>query len=229
MEELLKVLDKISAIYGPIYGTLFFVLLVGLFLILYFFQKRIKNISEEISSRAISEFNKKLDLIFRDETIRTSLRYKIAQDSVDKKMEFYKKVNETYFIYQKSWLFTKETPDEDIKSISDAILKLREELFINSIYLGGELSDKLIRSVSFMYSDFRRKVEEIKNPYRISKQDTIDYVMQLSDLMADARKWLVENIFPDQTVKQFEFTPEQQNRIEEEKKKFLDNKNIGVS
>ncbi|KAB2852637.1 MAG: hypothetical protein F9K42_02395 [Ignavibacterium sp.] len=227
MEELLQVLEKISTLFGPIYGTIFFILLAGLAILLYFFHKRIENISEEISNKALSKFDKKIELLFRDEVIRSSLRIQLAQDSIKKKLEFYEKVYSLYFEYQKSWSYTDKTPNEEINELYNKILRAREDIFVNSIYLGGFLTDKLIKVVVNMHADLRRKITQIKNRY--AKVETTDYIMILLDEIENARKWLIENVFPDQTLKEFEFTKEQINTLNEEKKKLLEGDDTSVS
>jgi len=227
MEELLNVLDKISTIFGPIYGTIFFIMLVGLFAILYFFYKRIDNISEEISNKALSKFDKKIDLLFRDESIRSSLRRQLAQDSIKKKLEFYENIYSLYFEYQKSWLYNDSTTDEEMNELLRKILKVREDIFINSIYLGGFLTDKLIKAVVNMHADLRRKMNEVKKPG--AKVESTDYVMILLNELELARNWLQTNTFPDQTLKEFEFSNEEIETLNEEKKKLLEGIDTSVS
>ena len=219
MEELLNVLEKISSLYGPIYGTIFFVVLFGIFALLTFFYKRIDKIAEEISNKTLVKFDKKVQILFRDEVIRSSLRVQLAQDSIKKKLDFYEKIQKLYFEYQRSWLYTKETPEKEINELFKKILNAREEIFINSIYLGGYLSERLIKTVRNMYADLDWRIKEIKSIRQ--KYDSINYAMLVTDELELARKWLQENVFPDQTLKEYEFTKDEIKTLNEEKKELL--------
>jgi hypothetical protein len=220
MNDLLKVLDKISSLFGPIYGTIFVLMILGLVAILYFFYKRIDGISSEISSKVLSKFDKKIDILFRDETIRGSLRLQMANDSIKKKLELSERTFHFYFDYQKSWSFSKDTTELEIKELYDKMSKLREDIFVNSCYLGGYLAEKLVSAVVNMHADINRTIRKIKSPY--AKVEETDYFTILFGEIKLAEKWLQENIFPDQTIKGFEFTKEQIAVLDEEKKKFLE-------
>jgi hypothetical protein len=224
MKELLEVLEKISTTFGPIYGTIFCIMLIGLAAILYFFYKRIDSISDEISNKTLSKFDKKIEILFRDETIRSSLRLQLAQDSIKKKLDFYEKVYSLYFEYQYSWVYDKQTPKKEITALYKKIISTREEIFVQSIYLGGFLTEKLLEAVINMHGDLKRTIAKINNP--LTKVELTDYVMILLDALEASRKWLQENVFPDQTLREFEFTSEQIKILNDEKKKLIEGVDI---
>jgi hypothetical protein len=222
IDILLKVIEKIGQAFGPIYGTLLFLLLAGIVGILFFFKSRIGSIAEQISNQAVLQFGKKLDIVFRDETIRSNLTYHLAQKSVERKLDLYQKVYSLYFDYQKSWAFDSQTPQNDYNSLWLKIVNLRQELFLNSIYLGGDLSTPLLDAVITMLNNLD---ERGKRPAKVVGMSGITTASQSepdpTKHIDEASKWLERNLFTHQALSMYEFTEDQKVFLKEQRDRVV--------
>jgi hypothetical protein len=225
-EIFLKVLDKVTVTYGGLVGFFLLVLSIALTLILAYFKKRIGAIADEISQKSVSAFDKKLEILFRDEVLRNNLRTYLGQRSMKKKLELYQAVYSLYFQYQRSWFFNKQTPEEEFSKLWTDITIMRQRIFLDSIYLGGTLYDALRDTVIGMLNNLD---DRGKNP---AKQQGIIGItsittgahseIDVTKPLDIAAQWLQKNLFTDQNLSMYEFTEEQSKRREAEQKVFLE-------
>ncbi len=227
-DEVKKILEAIVTTFGPFLGALLIFTVLVICVILYFFKKRIESIADEISKKAVTEFGKKLDLAFRDEALRIDLQSHLGKTSIDKKLTLYEEVYSLYFDYQKSWTFKKETPQEDIRALWSKILQMRQKIFLNSIYLGGYLTDNLLKAVISMHTLLEDKVANINNPlikyfpsYVHSDKTLFSEEERLGEYLDKSRTWLYENLLTDQNIRMYDFTDNQKNFLREEREKIF--------
>ncbi len=220
-EVLLKVVEKLTVTFGGLIGFFLLVLSIVLTLILAYFKKRIGAIADEISQKSVSAFDKKLEILFRDEVLRNNLRTYLGQRSVEKKLELYQAVYSLYFQYQRSWFFNKQTPNEEFSKLWTDIAIMRQRIFLDSIYLGGALYDALMDAVSGMLNNLD---DRGKNP---AKQQGITGIttgahseIDVTKPLNIAAQWLQKNLFTDQNLSMYEFTEEQLKRRETEQRIF---------
>jgi hypothetical protein len=219
MEDIIKLVLNIFISYGvfPAFMTLMWG--IAFFVIYKIFMKRMESISDEISNKSLSKFNKKIELLFRDEGIRSSLLLDMAQTSINKKLEYFEKVYKLYFEYQHSWYFTKETPKEEIGYLWDSVRNMRIEIFVQSIYLGKELTELLIDSLGNMLLDMSVKLGKINNS--TDSQSSINHAEFVSNSIDKAAKWLNENIHTNQTVEQYGLSTKESDYLKKEREDVL--------
>jgi hypothetical protein len=178
--------------------------------------------------KSIDEFKKYLDITFRDEPIRSELITHFSKQSIEKKYQIYQDVYSLYFEYQKSWSFNKDTPTEDIDELWKRILQMRQKIFLNSIYLGGDFTDSLLQAVVSMMESLELKLNHIRSPLGAEEEEIrlrSKITREVTDFIRKAEKWIVENLGSNQTIKQYEFTEEQRERIEKEREKIISKRN----
>jgi hypothetical protein len=224
LDYLLKVMNTIASAFGPVFATLFLLLLTGIGLILFYFKSRISSISKEISDKAVSEFNKRLELFFRDEEVRRQLRIEIAKKSIEKKLALYDEIYSLYFSYQKSWQYNATTPDDVFDALWQRIVEMRQKVFLNVHYLGGELAQCFIDITIFMMDNMQERVA--RKGYNTLGYDptlsTSKREFNIGENLERARKWIESQLFTDQKLMDYEVTEEQRELIESERSKFID-------
>ena len=131
--------DLVSSL-GPVLAAIVLVFAVALAGLIFYAKKRLESIAEEISDRSLLLFNKRMELLFRDEEIRSTYKSYLAQKILDKNVEFFHKVSGIYFKWQKSWFFNADTPPDRWQELRDEIWEMRNEIFKNTVLLGGNTS-----------------------------------------------------------------------------------------
>ena len=224
LETTLKIIEKLATTFGPIVGTLLFFLIIIIAVILFFFQKRIAAIAQEISDKSVSAFNKRIDLLFRDEILRNNLRSYLGQKSVEKKLALYEEVYTLYFQYQKHW-FSKND-DKTFKDIFTEVAIMRQKIFLNSIYLGGALYNALLSAVIGMLSNLQ---DRGTNPPAqvgmtgISTSADANSEIEITKSLDEASRLLEKHLFTHQDVSMYEFNEEQSKALQSEKDYFIKN------
>ena len=66
-----------------------------------------------------------------------------------------------YFVYQKIWNFSETTNNSEYVDLDGKLNSLRTKIFTETVYLGYELSSKLIRQNSLMRDNLRNKRTEL--------------------------------------------------------------------
>lgn len=241
LKDLLENLQKIHNKLG-LWGVILFITLILLSsAIVVYLKYSIKSSAEEFSKKTIADFknylNKSLQtqmgLFFRDETIRNSLIVSIGQISFNKKIECWQLTQNLYFNYQKSWNFTENTEVKKYIELDNNLNELRIKIFNETIYIGYDLSEKLVRLNSLMREGLRNRRTEFaysgKN-YQLYAENKLqsnlnkqkDVESEISDLLYNVEKWIMKKLYSDQTIDKFEFTPEQLEKIKSERNKQFD-------
>ncbi|WP_447637104.1 hypothetical protein [Flavobacterium microcysteis] len=236
--DLIKEIEDKLGIYSVI---LFFFLLIFSICIFIYLKYSLKSLAEEISKKSIVAFKGAIDksiqtqigLFFRDENVRNELMKNIGQKSFDKKIECWQLMYNLYFEYQKSWTFNHKTDIGEYKKIDQKLEEARTKVFTETIHLGYELSQKLIRLGSLMRDGIRTKRIEImysgenyqsfnesKLQANLLKQQDIE--TKISNLMYEVEEWIIKKLQSDQTLDKFEFSREQLEKIKEERDKQFD-------
>lgn len=223
-EETLKVLNALSAVFGPYLATLIFITLLIVVLILLFLKKRIENIADEISKKAIKKIESKLELSLRNEAIRKELVLYQGKKSIDKQVEIYFLVLNLYFHYQKSWEWIKETKkyETEINELLTSIFETRKKIFINSVYLSETLLYNLISAVITMWNLLEKNCAEndyynIYKKYNNKSMNSFIKEAELCKFLDNAEKYIKENFYTSQSTKQYDFTDEQKKILESER------------
>jgi len=224
LKDTYEVLVAVSKAYGPYLATLMFITLLVIVVILFFFKNRIEKISEEISTKTIKRFETKLELSLRDEVTRKELVLHQGIKSIEKQLEMYDLVYKLYFHYQKIWEWSKDVNkyDNEIQELWNDILETRRTLFLNSIYISGELIDYLLTSVITMWNLVEQRCAENNYPsiykkYNNQEMNTFKKESQLGDYLNKAEKYIRENFYTSQNIKQYDYTEEQKKLLESEK------------
>lgn len=215
-ELTLKVIERVSSMFAPLVGAAFILLAIIIGLILLFVKKQIEAMVENTSKKSLAEFQKGIELLFRDEVLRNSLRTHLGQLSINRQLELYDNVYALYFDYQKSWYFTTATPKEDINKLWTKILDLRHKLFLNAIYL-GPLMDFLMPAVINMMDGLSSK--EIRAERTTSNTRT---EITITDNLDKASKWITQNLVSHQAISMYELKEDALHAIAEQRQKLID-------
>lgn len=231
LKDTYEVLEAIKKAYGPYLATLMFITLLVIVVILYFFKNKIEKISDEISSKSIKKFETKLELSLRDEVIRKELVIRQGLKSIEKQLEMYDLVYKLYFHYQNIWEWSKNIQkyNDEIQKLWTEILETRRILFLNSIYLSGELIDYLLTSVITMWNLVEQRCSENNYPtiykkYNNQEMQTFKKESQLGEYLNKAEKYIRENFYTSQSIKHYDYTDEQKNLLESEKNSLFNEK-----
>jgi hypothetical protein len=237
-QTLLDELNKIQDQKGDLMVFIAILMIIVIFILITYLKYKTKSIAEEASQKAVAEFENNLadklqtqiGLFFRDESVRNNLLTSIGNKSIEVKISSWQTLQRMYFQYQKSWNFSNKTEIEEYTQIDNALFENRETTFINTVYLGYFVSQKMIRLNSLMRENVRLKMSELfhsGNNYEPHKEKKLtDYLdrqstneQTISDLLYEIEKWLIDNLHSDQTVDKFEFTKEQLDYINQERQK----------
>ncbi len=232
MEEIEIIIAKLHQIQNVIgYGGLFVVIILFISGILFYkyLIKSAERIAETASEKSISKYQltlskkieKELRLFFRDEIIRSELNSHFAKKSIEIKLKVWQKTYQLYFDYQQIWYFDKNTINEKIAPLDKKFQENRKLIFINSVYLGGFITSKLItmnvgmrnylhgKKMMFNYSEGstgRNKVE----------QEIYQYANKVDETRNQVEDWINKNLLVDHDSNMWEFTESQLNIIKEQ-------------
>jgi hypothetical protein len=242
LKQVFDLLTEVENKLGTWSAVLLIVLVVVFIVTCIYLKYFIKSSAEESSKKTIEEFKNQLNkslqtqigLFFRDESIRNSLLISIGQKSFEKKIEYWQLTQSLYFEYQKIWSFSEDTNINDYVELDNKLNGLRIKLFNETVYLGYELSQNLIRQNSLMRENVRLKRTEFvysgKNyqPYHETQlQSTLNRLSnndgKITESLSEIEKWIMTKLHSDQTIDKFEFTTEQLNKIKEERNRQFDN------
>lgn len=230
MKETMELLKEIAEVFGPFFGTLFFLTLLSISLIFVYFKSRIEKIAEEISIKALKTFETQQSLAVRDENIRQELVLYQAKKSIDKKLELFEDVTKLYFKYQNTWELLKDVKanSEEIQIIWTEILDMRRKIFLNNVYLGCPLTDSLLKSVVSMWSILERRLQEEKYKdlekfgiYSYKDDDLFKSETELGDYLSKSEKYIRDYLYSNQNIKQYDYTEEEKAFLEKEKSKIF--------
>jgi hypothetical protein len=241
LKDILDLIKEIEQKLGMYSVILFFALLIFSICIFLYLKYSLKSLAEEASKKSIVAFKAAIDksiqtqmgLFFRDDNVRNELVKNIGQKSFDKKIECWQLLYNLYFEYQKSWNFDQDTDVKDYIEIDQKLGEARTKVFTETIHLGYELSQKLIRLGSLMRDGIRTKRTEFmysginyqhftesKLQANLSRQQEIETT--ISALIYEVEEWIITKLHSDQTLEKFEFSKEQLEKIQAERKKQFD-------
>ena len=183
-------------------------LLVGTLLFCYF-RKKAESIAQLSAEKALEKFKMDLsngkDFLFRDEKIRAELLSHVGKLSIDKKLECWQETSSSYFLYQTSWNFGQDTKIDSYQKIDTVLKNIRENIFTNTVYLGYDLSNKMVHLNSLMRNGLR---------YRRSGNGR-DVEDEIIELKSHIEKLLIDSLHSADNIEKYDFTEEQKRKLEE--------------
>lgn len=200
VDTILKVVRELGIAFGPIIGTMLFLLIFIIVVILWFFKQRVSGIANEISEKSIIAFNKKIDLLFRDEILRNNLRLRLGEKSVEKKLTLYEEIYALYLKYQAHWFF--KPKQKEFEEIFSDVALMRKKIILNSIYLGGDLYGTFSKVVNGMLNTLKSRTLE-------GNKLSSDSEKIIANDLDEATKWLENNLITNQNISMYEFTEEE--------------------
>lgn len=237
-KDTLEFLEKVSERLGLVGGIIVIILLILFWVLSTHLKQSIKSAAEESYLKTLEELKSQLSknlqtqvgLFFRDESVRNNLLTYIGQKSFDKKIECWQATQGMYFEYQRMWSFSKDTNNSEYVDLDDKLNNLRTKIFTETVYLGYELSSKLIRQNSLMRENLRNKRTELiysGENYQFHNegvlQKTLSRINQvetnITDLLYETEQLVITKLHSDQTIEKFDFTKEQLEKIKEERHK----------
>jgi len=242
MEKIIPEIEKMIIKYGIIYALILTLLLV----ILYYFIQRIKNdakiptnkiiekfkaLLKENNEKLLENYKNEIKFVFRDEDLRRNLLQNVISESDKIRLRVYKEVYEVFFdvLYAVGRMDVLESKEEKIMlndELVQKIIKIRNQIFINSIYL-GRLTDYLLNA-QIALAGYTNSARLRGEGYRSADEssDKIDYASEQID---NAAKWIHENIFTGHTIKDFDIDSDAMKNIKDKKNdminKYLENGN----
>ena len=239
MENLNKEIEVVKRIVWALggWGTLFAIAyLVAAYFYFIYLKKSIEKLAEETTEKSLKKFQNSLDetlaaklkLIFRNEEIRNAISSNFAIRSIDTKIQIWMETYGLFFEYQMTWNFKSDELFNMLKVLDEKLGNNRKNIFINSVFLGGFLTAKLIRLNSSLREIIRKKSQLNQTPCLnpTGQQNLQAAFNKLNDtipiILSEVEKWMNENIAVDHDSKMYNFTSEQQSIINEETKKTFD-------
>lgn len=244
--KVMEALGRIERMYGNLGLWLVIGLAVGIILIgtyLYFRTKGIAQLAvdkslekyksglDESVKKSMASYESKLGLelqselgvMFRDENIRNEALSHILKDLYKIRIDLWKKVYASYFEYQESWNWTKE----DLKTSKyytqlSKLIKQREEIFINEVQLGEDLTFDLIRINTHIRSSLLARVKQLKYPIESEYDVLINREEEnLNIHLEKAKKTLKEMFYTNKSIKDFELKPKESKELDEFRKQRI--------
>lgn len=219
-DKFLEIVQQIKTTYGII-GLIAIVIVAAIFLTsLIYFKIYISKAAEEASEKALIKFQNKLDerletklkLFFRNEEIRNTLISHIAIKSIETKLNLWLETYQLYFDFQKTWDYDKQRLAIELPSIENKYLLNREKIFLNSVYLGGFLTEKLTSLNNSIRNAIKVK-NRINSLTGISngtlEGERTHYLTKIEELLPEIQNWLAKNLVSDHNSTMWDFTPEQ--------------------
>ncbi|EOQ90791.1 hypothetical protein LEP1GSC202_2212 [Leptospira yanagawae serovar Saopaulo str. Sao Paulo = ATCC 700523] len=216
------ILDQINSkmqIYGLSYGIFnLFILLLTYYLIVKLINRvkfdysrklvLLKNKLNRKSDEILEKYRKELSILFRDEQLRTNLIEFTIKNSDEIRLKLYKEVYSLFFEILFDLTASKKNNngkvDKDVlDSLHEKVNKIRREIFINAVYL-GKLTDFLLSAQIAMWDDLRKANAD---QYLISQLEK-SKILDSSEQLHEAEKWIRNNIGTHRTLSEFELTEE---------------------
>ena len=220
--DLEMVYEKLKDIHNTFgFGALIALVVIDLavYFLFKFLLKSIEKQAEVASEKAVSkyqgevhkEIEKQLRLFFRDENIRNELTSHFAKKSIETKLNIWQATYELYFDYQRTWHYSKEKLDKRITIYDDMFQKHRELIFVNSVFLGGFLTSKLITINNMMRHYVRGKYRffHLAFPDRDGAKAEAEYKKygtDIENIRIEVEDWINEHLLVDHDIKMWEFT-----------------------
>lgn len=213
LEQIYAILEKIQT--GQWSIPLIIVCVVGLFSF-FFFRSKIEKIAQLSSDKVLEKLRTDLsngkDYLFRNESIRTDLLSYVGKLSIDKKIECWHETSNSYFIYQESWCFDKDTTIDKYQKIDSTLSDVRKKIFANTVFLGYDLSNDMIHLNSLMREGLRSR----RTGHGRDVED------EIAEIKNSIEKKFIETLHSSDNIEKYDFTDEQKDVLEELEKKQFD-------
>ncbi len=223
---LLELIKELSEHFNLAGGILMLLLTLGFVFLFIYLKGMIEKASEEAAEKSRIKFENvlktnldaQIKLLFRNEGIRSDILSFTAKKSIEKKIEIWQKTYSLYFEYTASSILTALVfKNLIIDSLDKKYEENRKEIFINSVYLGGELTAMSITLNNSMRNYLREKIRFNDTNDIALKTRSEEVMRQHSDKVEELtnriEKWLAENINANHTSAAYEFNDEQLARI----------------
>jgi len=236
IDKIIKTLEKIQTVFG-LTGVIIVITLVVIGFLLYrYLVKSVESVAEEASKKSLIMFQSTIDdkldtkfkLFFRNENIRDEITAHFAIKSIETKLQIWTETYQLYFDFLKSGNFDKEQLDEKIAEFDKKFQENREIIFLNSVYLGGFMTSKLITLNNSIRHAIRSQyrinhlVFPVRDEPRI-EQDRRRYLDRIEALLPEIETWINSNLIVDHNTKMWDFSEEELRIIaEQNKEKFVD-------
>ncbi|MEK6452092.1 MULTISPECIES: hypothetical protein [unclassified Myroides] len=240
IDKALQALNQIEKVLGLTGAIIVIVLgLIG-YLLFTWLSKSVEKIAEETSEKSLAKFQSVLDsklegklkLFFRNDEIRNSITSHFVIKSIEIKLQIWTETYQLYFNFQRTYFFDKAQFDTEIEEEDKKFQLNRERIFLNSVYLGGFLTSKLITLNNSLRNALRvqYRIKHLEYSNMDSKQTKIErgrYIDQIDRILPEVEKWINTNLTVDYNTKVWDFTEDQLKIINEQNnQKFEDLTNL---
>lgn len=217
---------------GFVIGFLMLIVVIVIGLMMFYLRSVIVSDLDEKTRVKIENLEKKLKLTFRDEKIRRDLTIYSAKMSIDKKIELFMKVSNDYNNLMNAFKYLPSVPKEKINPLMKDVQNTKNEIINNSIFLGGELTEILLKINEKLLDSIygRRVVDKLNNPLasaeikKDEKQIRLNIIKNNNDirnLFVKSRELLVKNLYTDQDIERYNISEGQNELIETARNTFI--------
>lgn len=240
IDKIVKTLEKIQAIFG-LTGVIIVISLVVVGFLLYkYLVRSVETVAEEASKKSLIKFQStiddkletKLKLFFRNENIRNDITTHFAIKSIETKLSIWTETYQLYFDFQKTWHFDKQQLDDKIEEYDKTFQENREHIFLNSVYLGGFMTSKLITLNNSIRHAIRTQYRKnhLAFPLQDEPRTEIErrrYLDKIEEILPEVESWINTNLTVDHNTKMWDFSESELKIIaEQNREKFEDLSNI---
>lgn len=222
IEKIVQTLEKIQSVFGLTGVIIVITLVVVGYLIYRYLTKSIESLAEETSQKSLIKFQStvdekletKLKLFFRNENIRNDITSHFAIKSIENKLQIWTETYQLYFDFQKTWHFSSQELDEQIQDYDKKFQDNRERIFLNSVYLGGFLTSKLITLNNSIRNAIRSQYRKnhLAFPSRdegLIETERLQYLERIEKILPEVENWINSNLTVDYNTKMWDFNEEQ--------------------
>jgi len=242
VEKAVKTLNEIEKVFGLLGVIIVISIVLTGYLIFKWLDKSVEKMAEEASEKSLAKFQSTLDkrletqvrLFFRNEDVRNSISSNYAIKSIDKKLEIWNETYKLYFEFQGTWHHNTEELDAVIETFDKKFQANRDNIFLNSVYLGGFMTSKLITLNTSIRQALRKKylynhlAFQQRDGQRVENERKI-FLDRIEAILPEVEQWITANLTIDHSSKMWDFTAEQLKVIEEQNKQsFEDIKDIKI-
>lgn len=219
VEQIIRAYDTITNLKWSLPAITGGVAIIAFGLLIIFFKKKAEVLAELSAEKSLEKFKNKLstgkDYLFRDEAIRINLLSYVGEKSIDKKIECWALCYADYFNYQKSWSLDVQNNKGEFILIDNKLAETREKLFIDTIYLGWDLSQNMIHLNSLMRTQLRNKIHSNGN----------DCEEEITNILHETEKLLINTLHSSDNIEKYDFNDQQKIQLNELSQKQFENIN----
>lgn len=240
IDKIVKSLEKIQTVFGLTGVIIVITLVIVGFLLYKYLVKSVEIVAEEASNKSLIKFQStiddkletKLKLFFRNENIRNDITTHFAIKSIETKLNIWTETYQLYFAFQKTWHFDKQQLDDKIEEYDKTFQENREHIFLNSVYLGGFMTSKLITLNNSIRHAIRTQYRKnhLASPLQDEPRTEMErrsYLDKIEAILPEVESWINTNLTVDHNTKMWDFSESELKIIaEQNKEKFEDLSNI---